>query len=388
MAEQSEGIKAPFTNRLPRSTDARSTGAGLDMRYTDDMTSRERVLRVLNHQEADRIPIQDVPWDHTLRRWHQEGMPEAVSPADYFGYELYSLGPDISLQLSEETLEETESFRIYRDSKGAILRSFKDHESTPETLDFTVNSPETWQEHKWRLQWNDTRVNWDALLQANRDWRGQGKFIQYFAHIGFDWLQRIVGAETLLVAMLQEPDWVEDMMRTLMDLVIRGCEEMLARGFEFDGVYVANDMGYRNGALFSPALYRQFELPQQSRMCDYFTEKGLPVILHSCGNVTEFVPMLIQAGFTCLQPLEVKSGMDLVGLKRKFGDRLCFMGGIDARAMADPDPAVIEAEIANKIPIAKEGGGYIYHSDHSVPSDVSFQQYQRVMELVGQYGAY
>jgi len=84
----------------------------------------------------------------------------------------------------------------------------------------------------------------------------------------------------------------------------------------------------------------------------------------------------------------VKAGMDLVALKKQYGDRFSFMGGIDVRAMADPDPAVIEAEIAAKIPVAKEGGGYIYHSDHSVPSNVSFAQYQRVMALVREYGTY
>lgn len=352
------------------------------------MTSRERVLRALRHEEPDRIPIHDVPWEHTIRRWRREGLPETVSPADRFGYELRSLGPDISLQFAEETIEETETHRTYRDSKGAILRSFKDHESTPQTLDFTINSAEAWEAHRGRLRWNDGRVDWDAALRANRTYRQQGLFVQYFAHIGFDWLQRMVGAERMLTAMLDEPDWVADMMQALTDLVIRGCEEMLRRGFVFDGAYLANDMGYRNGTLFSPTLFRKFELPHQARLCAFFRERGLPVILHSCGNVTEFVPLLIEAGFTCLQPLEVKAGMDLLALKREFGDRLCFMGGIDVRAMADPDPAVIEAEIAAKIPAAKAGGGYIYHSDHSVPSNVSFPRYCRVMDLVREYGTY
>jgi uroporphyrinogen decarboxylase len=56
--------------------------------------------------------------------------------------------------------------------------------------------------------------------------------------------------------------------------------------------------------------------------------------------------------------------------------------------MADPDPSVIENEIKTKIPVAKKHGGYIYHSDHSVPSNVSFQQYCWVIELVRKYGAY
>ena len=98
--------------------------------------------------------------------------------------------------------------------------------------------------------------------------------------------------------------------------------------------------------------------------------------------------MFIEARFTCLKPLEVKVGMYLVELKKNFGDELAFMGSIDVRAMADPDPSVIEIETKTKIPIARKGGGYIYHSGHSVPSDVSFQQYCRVIDLVREYGAY
>ena len=117
-------------------------------------------------------------------------------------------------------------------------------------------------------------------------------------------------------------------------------------------------------------------------------KEGMPILLHSCGCMEELIPDLIEIGLECLQPLEVKAKMDLIELKRKYGDSLTFMGGIDVRAMADPDPQVIEKEISTKIPIAKEGGGYIYHSDHSVSNNVSFQQYCRVIDLVHKYGTY
>ena len=56
--------------------------------------------------------------------------------------------------------------------------------------------------------------------------------------------------------------------------------------------------------------------------------------------------------------------------------------------MADSNPAAIEKEISEKIPVMKQGGGYIYHSDHSVPDNVSFQQYCRVMDLISEHGQY
>jgi len=352
------------------------------------MTSRERILLALSHKEADRVPIHDSPWSYTIDRWHREGLPEDQSPAEVFGYEMTGQGADCSLQLPHEEIEETETYRIYKDANGAISRSFKDHESTPERIDFTITDRKIWEEYKPRMAWNDSRVDWEEALKANNAVREKGLFITYNGAFGYDKTQGFVGSQRLLESMMEDPAWVKDMFDTAVDLLITAAEEMLSRGFQFDGAFVYDDMGYRNATLFSPAVYRAVEFPSQKRMCDFFKSKGMPVILHSCGCVKEFVPMLIEAGFTCLQPLEVKAGMDLVELKRDFGDRLAFMGGIDVRAMAHPDPAVIEREIHTKISFAKKGGGYIYHSDHSVPSNVSFEQYCRVMELVGKYGAY
>jgi hypothetical protein len=120
----------------------------------------------------------------------------------------------------------------------------------------------------------------------------------------------------------------------------------------------------------------------------YCHSKNMKVMLHSCGNVKEFIPMLIEAGLDCLQPLEVKAGMDVRELKGKYGDKLTFMGGIDVRLMNLPDKSKIEEEIRSKFEVAKKGGGYIYHSDHSIPHTVSFQDFCTVMELVKKYGAY
>jgi uroporphyrinogen decarboxylase len=190
------------------------------------------------------------------------------------------------------------------------------------------------------------------------------------------------------MALALDPDWVQEMFESNAYLVTKGAGELLKKGFQFDAAFVYDDLGYRNGLLFSPEMYRKCLKPYHKKIIDFFHEHNKPVILHSCGNVTEAVDDLIEAGFDCLQPLEVKAGMDMVGLKKKYGDRLSFMGGIDVRTMKNPDPLVIEEEIKTKITEAKKQGGYIYHSDHSVPDDISFQQYCRVMELVKQYGSY
>ena len=353
------------------------------------MNSRDRFLAAMNHEPADRIPIDDTPWQTTIARWHLEGLPEGVSPRQHFGYERAGQGADLSFQLPVETLEEADTYKIVKDAWGATTRVFKGKESVPELLEFPITDRRAWEENKPRLAWNKSRVSWEAGLAGNRSLREKGdSFLLYSAGFGYDRVQRFAGAPRVLMAMLEDPDWVKDMMDTIADLIITAAEEMLAYGFRFDGAFIWNDQAYRNGPFFSPAVYREMEFPCQKRMCDFFHSKGMPVVMHTDGDVRKFIPMFIEAGVDCLQPVEVKAGMDLIDLKAQYGDKLAFMGGIDVRAMADPDPKVIEREISTKIPVAKKGGGYIYHSDHSVPDNVSFQQYEHVMALVAQHGAF
>ncbi len=352
------------------------------------MTSSERVLTALNHKEPDRVPYTDNPWFTTLERWKKEGFPDNVAPSDYFEFEFAGFGFDSTLMLPEEIIEENENYIIAKNKNGAITKNFKHETSTPELIGFTLNSPEKWYENKHLLEFKTERVNLnnDKILYDKA--KKEGKFVHVAFAMGYDELSSTVGPETLLPAMLTEPEWVYDMFKTFMDLKIACVEEMLHQGYEFDGAFVFDDLGYKNGTFFSPSVYKNLLYPHHKKICDFLHSKGWKVILHSCGNVNTHIPNLISAGFDCLQPLEVKAGMDLIKLKKQYGDILSFMGGIDVRKMASPSDEVIEDEIKTKFESAKKGGGYIFHSDHSIPDDVGLKRYEYIINLVLKYGKY
>ncbi len=352
------------------------------------MTSKERIALALDHQEADRIALHDSPWGTTIERWHKEGLPEGVDPAAFFHYEMVGVGADLSFRFLQETVEETEDYVIVRDANGALYKNWKHMTSTPERIDFTITTRELWEEHKPRLEWSADRLDLQSIRETEARCRETGQWFYLSSIFGYDGIQALVGSERLLTAMATDPDWVQDMFDTRAEHCCIALEETLAAGVQLDGVFAYDDMGYRNASLFSPAMFRRFEFPNHKRLYDCAKAHGLKCILHSCGCVKELIPGLIEAGLACLQPLEVKAGMDLIELKRQYGEVLAFMGGIDVRKMALPDPSPIEEEIRTKIGAAKVGGGYIYHSDHSVPDNVSFAQYQHVMELVHKYGQY
>ena len=187
--------------------------------------------------------------------------------------------------------------------------------------------------------------------------------------------------------MVSDPGFAGELFEAQADLTIAVLARARQAGIVPDGLFLIEDMGYRSGTLFSPRAYRKTLWPAQRRIGDYLRSHGMTYFLHTDGDVRSFIPDFIEAGMQVLQPMEAKIGIDVRELKREYGRELSFMGNIDATIMSKTK-AEIEAEVRDKVTVAMEGGGYIYHSDHSVPPDVSWEQYQYVIEMVRRYGVY
>jgi uroporphyrinogen decarboxylase len=146
-------------------------------------------------------------------------------------------------------------------------------------------------------------------------------------------------------------------------------------------------MGFKGKPFMSPAMYRAIMLPGHRRLFDFAHSLGRKVIVHSCGYVEPLVPGLVEAGMDCLQAMEVKAGMDMPRLFEQFGDRLAFFGNIDVREIASNDRDRIRAELDHKVPpMLQRGGGYILHSDHSIPPDVDHDTYQFFLDYGRELG--
>jgi uroporphyrinogen decarboxylase len=352
------------------------------------MTTYERFKRMFEHKEADRIPIIDDPWGATIERWRKEGLPEKTSFTDFFGLDhVASIGADNSPKYPEEVLEETPEFKIVKTKWGATLKSWKHVASTPEFLDFTIKDPDSWQAAKKRMTPSRERINWDHLKRNYPLWREKGYWVQGNFWFGFDVTHSwAVGTERVLMAMLEEPEWISDMFNHYLDVHIALFDMILDAGFQPDGIRWPDDMGYKHSQFFSLSAYREILKPVHKRAIDWAHARGLKAHLHSCGDVNPFVPELLEIGLDALHPLEVKAGMNPVELKKKYGDRLVLHGGINA-VLWDDKEAII-AEIARVVPEMKERGGYIFSSDHSVPSSVSLENFREIVTAAKKYGAY
>jgi uroporphyrinogen decarboxylase len=352
------------------------------------MTSHERFKRMYEHREADRVPIIDSPWAGTIRRWHREGMPEEMPFWQYFDIDhVAGIGTDTSPRYPIEVVEENDEWRIVSTRWGGKQREWKQDDSTPEFLEFTITGPEAWAVARARMTPTEDRVDWQRLATDYPEWRKQGLWIQAGLWFGFDvthsWM---VGTERVLMAMIERPEWLVDMWNHELDVQLALLEQVIDRGYTFDSVFWCDDMGYKQNQFFSLTMYRELLKPVHKRAIEWAHARGIKAHLHSCGDIRPFVPELVEIGLDALNPLEVKAGMDPLKLKAEFGDRLVLHGGINAVLWNDVEK--VTEEMRRLVPTLKANGGYIASSDHSVPNTVSLETFRTVTDLAKELGAY
>ena len=352
------------------------------------MNSHERFSRMFQHKDADRIAIFDIPWDATVERWQNEGMPKDVDFCNYFGLDsVKEITVDNSPQYEVIVLEETEEYKIYTTPWGATLKNWKHAASTPEFLDFKIKTPDDWLKAKVRMAASKDRIPWKYLKENYKTWKDQGAWIRATIWFGFDTTHSwTVGTERLLIALHEEPEWCMDMFNYCLDVNLVILDILLDEGYEFDSIFWCDDMGYKNSQFFSLKTYRELLKPAHKKAVEWAHRRNIKAHLHSCGDVNPFIPELIEIGMDALNPLEVKAGMNPGEIKKKYGKDLVLHGGINAALWDDQE--AIESEIKRIIPVMKESGGYIFSSDHSIPSSVSLDSFERIIELVKQVGKY
>ena len=352
------------------------------------MTSFERMKRMYEHREADRVPIIDEPWAGTIRRWTREGMPEGADWRDFFGVDKAAgIGVDITPRYPRTVLEETDRYVILTTEWGVTMKCFKAEDSTPEMLDFKVIDAEAWADAQARMTLEDDRIPWKLLKNEYAKWRAEGQWIRAHFWFGFDvthsWM---MGTENALINMMEEPELMKEIFGTYLDRCIALFERIWDAGYRFDEIFWPDDMGYKGTSFFSPAMYRELVQPFHRRAVEWAHAHGIYAQLHSCGNIMGLLPDILDTGIDALNPLEVKAGVDALAIKAQYGDRVVLRGGINA--VKWPDAEAILAEIEEKLPVLKQGGGFIFSSDHSIPNNVSLDNMRRIVDAVKRLGAY
>jgi uroporphyrinogen decarboxylase len=378
------------------------------------LSSRERIINALEFKTNDRIPMLEIGfWRETITRWRKEGLDANAihiyadngasfysvngkpvfdtipdyTVDDYFGLDrTFIFDFNCSLMLNQQLLEDADDYTIIRDENGITLKVFKDRTAPPAVLGNLIKDKNNWADYYSRLYQSDARFD-SHLLKLNKTASDQG-FFCVLSPLETCWFaMNLLGEENFLIKTALEPGFLRSIFESQTEFQLEMIESMLGRGFIIDALWYFSDLCYKNGMLFSPAFYTEIIMPYHKKIFDFCRQRNIKIIYHSDGNITKLLPLLIESGIDCIQPLEARQGNNVIKLKKEYGDTVSFMGNINVDELAMTQQRIYE-EVCPKIMTAKENGGYLFHSDHSIPPSVSFENYTYTVEIAAKTGSY
>jgi len=197
------------------------------------------------------------------------------------------------------------------------------------------------------------------------------------------WL--LLGYETISLSLYDDPELVTSVFRISNEFFKEAARRSVEAGV--DALWVSEDLGDSNRGFFRLAHYRKYMLPYFADLVDYIAGLGVPVLLHSCGHIREYLPDLVQTKIAALHPLQRTAGMDLHEIKRQYGDRLCIIGNIDSSGVLPfGTPEQVAAQVREAIEIAAPGGGYVLASDHSLHDGIPLENILALFRTGAAYG--
>lgn len=331
------------------------------------MTARERVLAALEHRQPDRTP-----YHLTFTAPARERM------------KLHYGDPDFESSL---------------DNCLAILRT-----RLPETE--LAGRPGIW-EDEFGVQW-DRRVDPDIGTVCNRritaetlgryrfpNPRAPGRFARFpaalrekgdrfaVATIAFTLFERawtLAGMEELLMAMAADKSFAHRLLDRILEHQLEVTRQALR--FDVDGVRFGDDWGGQRGLLMGPALWREFIKPRVAALYGLVKAQGKRVFIHCCGKVDELFPELIEIGVDVFNPFQPEV-MDVEQMKRRYGDRLTFFGGISTqKTLPCGTVPEVKEEVRRLLERVGRQGGYIAAPAHDVPKDARPENVAAMIEVL------
>lgn len=368
------------------------------------MNGRERYLSTLLFEKPDRVPLNPGGGRQSTRaRWHKEGLPEDVKNIAEYAYREaggtmewpkggggFHVDERMRPRFEEKVIERKERSQIVQDWKGNICEISNEFtvEYLRNAMDFVtrkwikcpVESREDWEDMKRRYDPEDPdRLPKDAAERGEKLKNREHPLCISFS--GPFWqLREWLGFENLCMLFIEEPEWVREMVLFWEEYITR----LLKRTFEHvipDHIHFSEDMAFKKYPMISPEMTRQFILPTYKRWGELIRGSGVPIYgIDSDGFIGSLIPVWLDAGVNLCDPIEVAAGNDLPAMRREFGKRMAYRGGVDKRAMAEGGVA-IEKEIDRLKPVIEEGG-FVPSCDHGVPSDVSWPNFVYYTKLL------
>ncbi len=350
------------------------------------LNSRERFVNYVNGKSTDRIPfVSDGLWKETVVRWQNEGMEKDHD----FGYDFTfeqswgALGVNYGYlpPYCEDVIEDRGDTVLVTDRYGIKKLEFKNGSSMPMFVSFPLeDSEKDWPVLREKLSFNGCgrfAENWKSTAEQAVE-KGIPITLGQSHLCGFFSLLREMAGDRCYYMFYDEPELVHEIMEFQKNRIIGYIETVTAQ-IAVDRLFIWEDMCYNHGPLISPETFKEFLLKPYTEVVNAAKKNKIPIVdVDSDGNTFKLMPLWLEAGINLFHPFEVAAGMDVNEVRKEFGTDFAIRGGVDKRPLAFGKDA-IDAELDRLLPVI-EKGRYIPHIDHSVPPNVSFENYLYYLE--------
>ena len=360
----------------------------------------ERVENTLKCIEPDRIPLHDLFWTEFVNKWKKEkNLPDDSNIYYYYDMDLMCISPNMEPKIKGfKLIEKGNDYTIWKSGFGCTLKQVS-YSPMSQYLDFSIKSPKEYEKFEFEDP-NDkeryfgirqTIITGDGFTPLNsfNDALKEAKDkICVFGSVceGHEALWRMRGPEGVFMDLATHPNEVKKFVDRIGDFMV----EIGKKQLKFDGIkglFIWGDVAYKNGMLFSPSIWKEIFYPVVKRMCKEFHKMGALLIYHGCGDSRTILDDLVEAGIDAYHSLEVKAGMDVIALKKRYKNKLAYLGNIDTLNVLPGTKNNLKEDVLYKLNAAK-GGGFMPAADHSIPANVSIENYDYFIDLIKKCGNY
>lgn len=314
------------------------------------MNCRERVLKALRHEETDILPyhldLTDEVHQRLVKQFGEVFLEQSGSHLAQERNESFST-------LSKNRFRDMFGVEWNRDQEGdfGIVADYILKDSEFGDYVFPVPNEKLIREKCKRLQ------------------KKTNQFRMYI--IGFSLFERawtLRSMEELLIDFKINPEFAQELLDKIVEYNLAVVE--IVAEYDIDCIFYGDDWGQQKGLVMGPVLWRQFLKPRLKKMYDAAKEHGMYVAQHSCGDISEILPDLIEIGLDIYNTFQPEV-YDIVKMKQLYGDKITFYGAISTQVLLPyAAPEEVKSEMTRIMKILGVSGGYIVAPTHSMPNDI------------------
>ena len=330
------------------------------------LTHKERLRRAIYHEPLDRLPTQIN---------YTQAMGEKM--ADHFNVTTEELPARLDNHMIRVDL--TTPRRLSDDGK-VLFDWWGVGFSTAEEGYFTSVNPLANSKDLDRFPWpdaHDPQLMDEAAAIIAAD-AGRHFITCNFGFCLFERAWALRGLEPFLMETALDPEFAGLLLDRIVEIQLVLIQRYIELGV--DGGYFGDDYGAQKNLLFSPKSWRELIKPRLARLFAPFKQAGLPVIMHSDGQIAQIAPDLVEIGLNMLNPVQPEV-IDQAWLKATFGDELAYYGGVSTQTVLPHGTAaeVIAAVEACADTLAPDGSGLLIAPSHRMMTDIPLDNVEALL---------